>query len=207
MRCATDGGVCGDLFRCELERFFLLLEGVCLCFKAVLKFHEPFLVVGLAELVDFLHVLACQLVEDFFRAVVVLGAFHVEELSFAELASGHDVELASRRFALRVHIIAHSCCSQCALLVEELRYELGRYGVTHISSAQLCGIWRSLAVRVACLNHELADDAVEEGAVVHAFLGELDEVIAVFRSFVVKFHDDVALGGFDFHLGSFFHFC
>ena len=49
------------------------------------------------------------------------------------------------------------------------------------------------------------EDIVEEGAVVHAFLGELDEVVAVLRCFVIQSYHDVALSGFQFNLRTFFH--
>ena len=91
--------------------------------------------------------------------------------------------------------------------MEELRNEFGRYGVAYISTTQMCGIVGILAVWVACLNHECLDDAVEEGTVVHAFLGQLDEVVAMLRSFVIQFHNDVTHRSFDFHLSTFFHIC
>ena len=89
--------------------------------------------------------------------------------------------------------------------MEELRNEFGWYGIAHIATTQLCGIVGVLAVRVSCLNHECLDDAVEEGRVIYTFLGEFDEIVAVFRSFVIQFHNDVAHCGFDFHLSTFFH--
>ena len=89
--------------------------------------------------------------------------------------------------------------------MEELRHEFCRDGVAYIATTQMGCICGVLAFRVACLNHELADDTVEEGTVVYTFLGELDEVVAVLWSFVIQFHNDFAHCGFDFHLGTFFH--
>ena len=192
MRCTADGGVCGNLFGREHKRAFFLIKSLCLGFEAVLKFQQCIFVTGLAQLVDFLHMLACQLVEQLINAVVVFLSGHIQQLCFAEFPSGHDVELASRRGAFGVHVVAHTGSCQGTLLVEELRHELGRHGVTHIAASQHCRVGSCLAVRVACLNHKLADDAVEEGRVIHAFLGELDEVVAVLRGFVIQFHHDVS---------------
>ena len=57
---------------------------------------DEIFIVCLAHLVDFFHVLTSQFVEDFIDSVVVLLSFHVQQLRFTELLSGHDVELATR---------------------------------------------------------------------------------------------------------------
>ena len=43
---------------------------------------------------------------------------------------------------------------------------------------------RAVAVRVAALDHESVDDAMEDEAVVEAVVGEVDEVLCCFRGFV-----------------------
>ena len=95
VRCATYGSVCSNLLRSEHERFFFLVLGSSLCFEAILESQQAGFIVCLTHLVDFLHVLAGQFVEDFVDAVVVLLSGHVEQLCFAELASGYDVKLAT----------------------------------------------------------------------------------------------------------------
>ena len=47
----------------------------------------------------------------------------------------------------------------------------------------------------------------ETGAIAgkYTFLGEFDEVVSVFRCFVIQFYNNITHCGFDFHLSSFFH--
>ena len=56
-----------------------------------------------------------------------------------------------------------------------------------------------LGLGVASLNHEVIDYAVEEHAVIEAFLDQLDEVVAVLGRLVVELDHDVAQRGFEFN--------
>ena len=58
----------------------------------------------------------------------------------------------------------------------------------------------TLAVGIATLNHKVLNDTVKECAVIISLLCEFKDVVAMFRSFVVKAHNDVALWSFDFNL-------
>ena len=56
--------------------------------------------------------------------------------------------------------------------------------------------------RVARLNHEIADDAMPEIAVVVALSDEFQEVVAMERRFVVEFEPDVSHRGFEEHFAA-----
>ena len=130
---------------------------------------------------------------------------HIQQGLIVIDLTGDDVELTSRRFLLGIYIIPLAGGGQGSALVEILGIdELGRKGITHVAPAQCLSLGRVLTLRVSRLDHEVLDDPVEQRTIVWAFLGQLNEVVPMFRCLVVEFHHDVSRGGLDFQ--SCFHF-
>src|SRR6185503_3494739 len=77
--------------------------------------------------------------------------------------------------------------------------EFGWDGITNIAVAQF-GAWFSfssiLRIRVAALDHKILYYAVKQGAVVKALFCQLNKIVAVLLSFIVKPDDTLAISGF-----------
>lgn len=127
----------------------------------------------------------------------LLGAYFAEA-GRAELLARDDVELGPATALLGVDIVGLACsCQGTACVVVVGQEELGCQAVGHVAVAQhLAGFCRA-AVGVASLYHELVDDAMEEGAVVVAALGQLEEVVAVDGGLVEEGYADVTHGCLD----------
>ena len=185
MRRPAYGGISLDLLRREPQGAFLFELRFRLCFQCVLQGEKSGGIVGFAHFIDVFHVPARQVLENGVEACLVDIVFDVDELRFAEHVSCHDVELASRRSPFGIDIVRLACRGERSPLMVEGGDEFGGDGIAHIAASQHGGIAGGLAFRVACLNHEMLDDAVEQGAVIRAFFHQLDKVVPVLRGFVV----------------------
>ena len=147
-----------------------------------------------------------QRVEQVVEAHLVHLLLHAQQGGIAINLAGHDVELATRRSFLRIYIVSLAGSGQGSFLMEILGIDkLGRHGVAHVARPQHLTLGSVLRLGVACLDHEVLDDTMKEGALVGAVLGQLDKVITVFRRFVIQFHHDVAGGGLNLQSGFFAH--
>lgn len=78
--------------------------------------------------------------------------------------------------------------------MEEVGLDLGLQRVVGTAHTELLACRRALRVGVAALNHEVANDAMEQRAIVIALRSQLQEVVAVNGCVVVEANGNVAQG-------------
>ena len=132
--------------------------------------------------------------------------FHAEKRRIVIHLSGHDIELTTGRFLLRVYVISLTGGRQRTFLMEVFRVDkLRRNSVSYIARSQHLAFRGILRFGVARLYHEVLDDTVKQRTFISTFLGQLDKVIAMLRRFVIQFHDDVTRTCLNLQLRFFFH--
>ena len=175
------------LGRCERLEFFLQ-DLKCGMVAVATQLHD----VG-TPLVD-------QPVEGRLQCLHLELSVQLPQLSLVIRLSPYNVELAATAPALRIHLVALTCCSKCSALVDELRKNLCRDGVVRTARPEHAVGRRTLGVGITALYHEILDDTVEKRAVVIALLYEFDEIVAVKGCLVVEADSDVAHGGMNLYL-------
>ena len=121
---------------------------------------------------------------------------HLRKVVARERAPPDYVELAGAGALLRILVVALAGGGQYAAAVVDVgQPELGRQRVVQVALAQLCAGCGMAAERVAGLNHEVADDPVEEQRVVELVAHQIQEIVAVAGCLVIECQPDVALGG------------
>lgn len=154
-------------------------------------------------------IVAIVFAESRVESVLAIGAFldaaiHlVEKRVGFEGAAPNDVELGGGTHVLGIDVVAFASGGESATLVVE-------GGVEYLGGDEFFfgfvadeGAWGGvLASGVAALDHEVFDDAMEEERVEITRFGLADEVVAMERSLVVEFENDVALGGGEGDLGA-----
>src|SRR5579863_3368615 len=99
--------------------------------------------------------------------------FYRVKACIREHLSLHDIELAATACTCRIVLVTGPCRPQCAPLVKKGRSELGRNRIAGPSAATLAQRFAGvaiLAVRIAALDHEIADNPVKKQAVIKAGL-------------------------------------
>jgi hypothetical protein len=126
--------------------------------------------------------------------------FHGVETGVRESLSLDDIELATAACTGRIDIVPRSGRSKGASFMEKGRSEFGRNRITGTPAAALAQGFAGisvLAVRIAALDHEIADHPMKKQAVIVPGPGKSKEIVPVLRCRIRQPDDDDTLGGCD----------
>lgn len=116
-----------------------------------------------------------------------------------------DVKLLAGAFLLGIDIVAFACCGKDSATMDDLGHTKFRFepfvGFVGTFAQKIAGLG-GLGNRVSALNHEIADDAVKEHAVIGVLLDLLDEIVTVDGRLIVENKDYLALGRCQRDLGT-----
>lgn len=111
---------------------------------------------------------------------------HIGYRGLAEALAPDDIELTGRAAHPGIDGIALACHRYRSATVIELgQSEFGLDDIVEVACAESLSRLCMLAVDIARLNHEVADDAMEEQRVVDMHLDQLHEIIPMLGCLVV----------------------
>ncbi len=125
---------------------------------------------------------------------------HGVQTGIGESFSLDDIELATAACTRRIDIVSCSGRPKGASFMEKGRSEFGGYRITGTPAAALAQGFAGmsvLTVRIAALDHEIADHPMEKQAVIIPGLGKPKEIVPVLRRRIRQPDDDDTLGGGD----------
>ena len=122
------------------------------------------------------------------------------ETGVGESFSLDDIELATAACTRRIDIVSCSGRPKGASFMEKGRSEFGGDRITGTPAAALAQGFAGisvLTVRIAALDHEIADHPMKKQAVIVPGLGKPKEIVPVLRCRIRQPDDDDTLGGGD----------
>lgn len=192
VRCAAQGGISFGLLGAKAHGVGLA-DVLRLLHQSVLHLLQAGAVAVAAHLHNFVFMIGYEVVEGDGYLVLFHLLLHLLELGGLIYIAPNDVKLAATRLTIGVYLVAQAGGTQGATLVKEGGLYLGSDGIVGATSAQHLASGCLSAVGVATLYHKVGDNAVKQCAIIVAFFGQLDEIVAMKGCFVIQANSDVAL--------------
>ena len=189
--CATQRGIGFGLFGAETHGVSLA-NVLRLLHQSVLHLLQASTVAVTTHIHNLVFVIGNEVVEGDGYLVLLHLLLHLLELRGLIYVAPNNVKLATTRLAVGVYLVAQTGGTQGATLVKEGGLYLSSDGIVGATSAQHLASGCLTAVGVATLYHEVGYHTVKQCAIIVAFFGQLDKIVAMKGCFVIQANSDVA---------------